>query len=84
MATTCTFKSYTKAPNGITTEASGTVDLEDVTVNSAPNSTGGWTTALVAANLQPQIYLNATDAATAGTAEGWYQKVASATFRKAA
>lgn len=154
MATTCTFKSYTVAPTGVTTEKSGTLSLNDVLVtqpsannaqtlsritgntlanpsvvtvtpaipglatgdhvliagsNSAPlidgdqevivvtpttfsvavnvttagtSGTAGRTIATVTANLQPNIYVGATDAATAGVDVGWYQKVDAATFRK--
>ena len=81
MATNCTFKQQSVGRNGKGGEASATISLADVTVNTRPNSTGGWETAVVTANLQPRITLTAAEAAANGIAAGTYQKVGPAEFR---
>lgn len=83
MATTITFKDVGNPQNGPSSENTGTVDLADVVVNVAPNSTGGWTTATVTADKQRSIKLSAADAATAGVRPGWYDKESGTTFRRA-
>jgi hypothetical protein len=73
MATNVTFKAHTQGPAGQTGEVSGTLSLNDVSVNTSPNANGGWNTATVTADKQQRIYVGATDAATAGIPQGWYE-----------
>lgn len=83
MATTCTFQCDRQAALGQTpVRVSGTLSLNDVTVQTTPTAVGTFTTASVAADVQRRIYVGASDAASAAVDEGWYEKVAAATFRK--
>ena len=89
MATTCTFTCYRKpigkAGGLLVTAISGTQSLNDVTVKTTTTVSSGaatWNTASVTADLQQAIYVNATDAATAGIDAGWYIKTGASTFTK--
>lgn len=83
MATNVDFEYDGKGPDGRSTQAAvGTISLADAVVNTTPNSTGGWNTATVAANLQPNIFVSQSAAITAGIKPGWYHKVGDALFRK--
>lgn len=83
MATNVTFFCYTRRPDGRTTERSGVLSLADVVVNTTPTDVGTFNTATVTADNQRQIYVNPTDAATAGVDPGWYNRINGANFRKA-
>lgn len=79
MATNVTFKAFSRNPQtGVTDEVSAVLSLADVVVNTTPNSTGGWNTATVTADLQTDIFVGAGN----GLPVGWYEKEAGAVFRK--
>lgn len=83
MATACTFKASGHGKSGgVSSEVSGSASLNDVVVNTTPNSTGGWNTATVNADKQRDILLSVADAATAGVEPGWYSAVGGGVFRK--
>jgi hypothetical protein len=90
MATTCTFKCYRGRKGqglGLLVQTiSGTLSLNDVTVNTTTTVSGGAaifnTAANVHADVQNAIAVNSTDAATAGVDAGWYYKTDAATFTK--
>lgn len=80
MATNITAEWQTRIEGG----AGGTVQkaaisLADVVVNTTPNTTGGWNTATVTADVARSHNLTR---ATHGVPDGTYEKVGAATFRK--
>ena len=90
MATTVTFYCYQRKANSAkVTEVSGTLSLNDVSVNTTTTVSSGaatWNTATVTADKQTQIYVTAANATTAGIDEGWYisdgRTASPKTFRK--
>lgn len=54
------------------------ISLADVVVNTTPNTTGGWNTATVTADLARRHALTAAQ----GVPPGIYEKVGDATFRR--
>jgi hypothetical protein len=83
VATTITFESHTPPGNGPGgSKASGTLSVNDITVNTTTNNTGGWATASVTADKVRTLYLNTADAATAAMPPGTYENAGGAIFRK--
>lgn len=76
MATNITAEWESPGADGRSATISKTVSIADVTVNSAPNNTGGWTTASVTADLAPGHYLGVAD----GVPPGYYRKTGALTF----
>lgn len=78
MATTVNFEAHTPIGtpgNGQGSKVSGTISLADVVVNTTPNTTGGFNTATVTADLQRSILVTDAQGITAGIPPGWYEKV---------
>jgi hypothetical protein len=73
MATTINFEAHSQGSDGRTGKVTGTLSLNDVTVNTTPNATGGFNTATVTADKQTKIFVGPTDAASAGIPIGWYE-----------
>lgn len=82
MATNCTFKYQPAGPDGRGSELSAVISLADVTVNTTPNSTGGFNTASVTADKQQAIFITPALAASSGMPVGWYTRTGSAEFRR--
>lgn len=79
MATNITAEWSTAGPDGrgeVTQKAA--ISLNDVVVNTSPNSTGGWNTATVTADLARRHSLGTAN----GVPPGIYEQVAPAVFRK--
>lgn len=53
------------------------VGVADVVINTTPNSTGGWNTATVTADVAPSLVFATSD----GVPPGRYEKVATGVFR---
>lgn len=79
MATNITAEFSNQMPGGVgsVTQVSG-ISKADIVVNTTPNSTGGWNTATVTADVARSHVLTAAD----GVPPGRYEKCAPATFRK--
>lgn len=75
MATNLNLEAYGSGGDGRSSKITGISSQNDVTVNTTVNTTGGWTTASVTADLQRRFYLTAAAGATAGMPEGWYENV---------
>jgi hypothetical protein len=61
-----------------TTVQKAAISLNDVVVNTTPNTTGGWNTATVTADVVRRHSLGATN----GVPSGIYEKVGDSTFRR--
>ena len=78
MSTNVTAKFSGPHRGGSNAETSQTVNsVPDQTVNTTPNSTGGWNTAVVTADLARQLVFTAAD----GVRPGTYEKCAPGVFR---
>lgn len=83
MATNITFQLCRQSRDARTGIAqSAALSMADVTVNTNPNSSGGFNTAVVTADKQVAINLVPADAATCGLEPGWYQNIGGAVFRR--
>lgn len=79
MATNVNFEAWSNDRvvngQGQTGKVTATISLNDVVVNTSPNSTGGFNTATVTADKQLQIFIDDTTAKANGIPSGWYQSV---------
>jgi hypothetical protein len=77
VSTAVTCKWNGSGADGRGSDSSVSVTIADVTVNTTPNSSGGWNTASVTADLARHHSLKATD----GVKPGLYHQVAPGIFR---
>jgi hypothetical protein len=79
MATNVTAEWTNAGPDGrSSTTTSANISVNDVTVNTTPNATGGWNTATVTADVAPSLVFQTSD----GVPPGRYEKFATGKFRR--
>lgn len=82
MATNVTAEFHSPLPSNVGGQSSKTtvanISKADITVNTTPNSTGGWNTAVVTADKVRNIVFTAADGVPAGN----YEAVGGGTYRK--